>query len=176
MERTLQGWIPGSHFELCVFVDAREPLLFSYFDSNHDTVARSMTLRETDPKFYIEKGYEVTKVLAKPTSQPRIIGDTHDAKAGYKFTTDEQRNQIRSSVLLSLDLGRPLALVVSSDAKGAFKASDTKLMSFIRYAGELIRSDLLDDGFADKVRSSKPGLFPTDVPLVPLGRDAPVTT
>ena len=165
VESTLQGWIPGSHFELCVFVDAKEPLLFSYFDSNHDTVARSMALRETNPKFYIEKAYEVTKVLSNPSSQPRIVGDTDAASAAYAFTTDEQRNQIRSSVVLSLDLERPLALVLSSDATGAFKVPDAKLMPFIRYAGELIHSDLLDGGFLDKVRESKPNLFPAEVPL-----------
>ncbi|TIT31921.1 MAG: hypothetical protein E5W65_27060 [Mesorhizobium sp.] len=166
VEETLQGWVPGSHFELCVFVDAKEPLLFSYFDSNHDTVARSMSLREQNPKFYLEKGYEVTKVLSNPTSQPRVIGDTHDTKASYSFTTDEQRKQIRSSVLLSLDLGRPFALVVSSNVKGAFKESDAKLMSFVRYAGELIRSDLLDDGFVDEIRAMKPALFPASVPMI----------
>lgn len=160
VESTLRGWVPGEHFELCVFVDAQEPLLFSYFDSNHDTVARSMVHRESNSKFYIENDYEVTKVLENPTSQPRIIGDTHDTKSGYKFTTDQQRHQIRSSVLLSLDLGRPLAFVLSSDAKGAFKAPDSKLFPFIRYAGELIRSDLLDDGFVDRICSSKSELFP----------------
>ncbi len=166
VEETLQGWVPGSHFELCVFVDAKEPLLFSYFDSNHDTVARSMALREQNPTFYLEKGYEVTKVLSNPTSQPRVIGDTHQAKASYSFTTEEQRKQIRSSVLLSLDLGRPFALVVSSNVKGAFKESDAKLMSFIRYAGELIRSDLLNDGFVDEIRTRKPALFPATVPII----------
>lgn len=165
VESTLQGWIPGSHFELCVFVDAQEPLLFSYFDSNHDIVARSMALRETNPKFYIEKAYEVTKALSNPSSQPRIVGDTHAASAAYAFTTEEQRNQIRSSVVLNLDLVRPLALVLSSDATGAFKVPDAKLMPFIRYAGELIHSDLLDGGFLDKVRESKPKLFPVEAPL-----------
>ncbi|MEI9415751.1 hypothetical protein [Mesorhizobium sp. Cs1321R2N1] len=165
VEETLQGWVSGSHLELCVFVDAKEPLLFSYFDSNHDTVARSMALRENNPKFYLEKGYEVTKVLANPTSQPRVIGDTHEIKAGYSFTTEEQRKQIRSSILLSLDLGQPFALVLSSNAKGAFSETDAKLMSFIRYAGELIRSDLLDDGFIDDIRTMKPALFPGGVPM-----------
>ncbi len=166
VEETLQGWVPGSHFELCVFVDAKEPLLFSYFDSNHDTVARSMAFREQNPRFYLDKGYEVTKVLSNPTSQPRVIGDTHDTKRSYSFTTDEQRKQIRSSVLLNLDLGRPCALVLSSNVKGAFKDSDDKLMSFIRYTGELIRSDLLDGGFIDGIRAMKPALFPASVPVI----------
>ena len=172
MEATLTGWASGSHLEFCVFIDDRDPILFGYFDSNHDTVARSMALREKNPQFYIEKNYEVTKVLANPTSQPRVIGDTHDAGAGYSFTTEEQRSQLRSSVLLSLDLQRPIALVVSSNSKDAFDVSDPKLMPFIRYAGELIRSDLLDDGFVDELRTIKPDLFPAAAPSA-VGRLGP---
>lgn len=173
-ERTLNGWIPGTHFEFCVFIDDENPFLFSYFDSNHDTVARSMALREKNPRFYIDQSYEVTKTLASPTSQPRIINDTLNEKYGYTFTSKEQRNQIKSTVLLNLDLSRPIALVLSSDTKGAFEVDDPKLMPFIRYVGELIRSDLIDNGFVDNVRSSKPNLFPAMVPLHPLPSDMPV--
>jgi hypothetical protein len=166
IEETLHNWVKGTHFELCVFVDADQPFLFAYFDSNHDEVARSMKLREASPSFYIDKGYEVTKVLRSPTSMPRVIGDTHKADAKYKFTTDEQRKQIRSSVLISLDLGYPVALVVSSDAKDAFKDGDRSLLSFIRYAGELIRSDLIEDGFAKDMRELRPEIFPAAAPSI----------
>ncbi|WP_339821507.1 hypothetical protein [Sulfitobacter dubius] len=172
IEKTLHGWVPGAHFELCVFVGAKEPVLFSYFDSNHDTVARSMALRDENPKFYIEQGYEVTKVLAQPTSQPRIIGDTHDAKSGYSFTTKEQQNQIKSSVLLSLDLERPLALVLSSDEKGAFGVADQKLMPFIRYVGELIHSDLIDVGIEEIFREKTQRELSSEVSMTPLMPDA----
>ena len=123
-EETLNGWIKGSHFELCVFVDPEQPLLFAYFASNRDSVARSMTERERNPKFYIDKGYEVTKLLEAPTSHPRVIGDTHDAKAKYVLTSAAQQKQLRSTLLLCLDLGYPCALVVSSNEAGAIPETD----------------------------------------------------
>jgi hypothetical protein len=54
-EECLRDWVPGSHFELCVFVDQEQPLLFAYFDSNQDTNARSMKDRETNPHFILRR-------------------------------------------------------------------------------------------------------------------------
>jgi hypothetical protein len=158
-EERLQGWLPGSHFELCVFVDQEQPLLFSYFDSNHDETARSMTEREQNPFFYVEKHYEVTKLLHKPTSQPRVLRDTYDTKTGYVFTSKEQRKQLRSSVLVCLDLVRPCALVISSDAKNAFSEADPEVMAFVKFIGELVRYDLFEGGFVYQIRGLQPQLF-----------------
>jgi hypothetical protein len=159
-EETLNGWIPGTHLELCVFINADQPLLFSYYDSQHDDVAKSMAARRGNPNFYIEKGYEVTKLLRQPSSHPVIIEDTHVATTGYRFTTDEQRRQIRSTLLLSLHLEAPIAMVVSSNEKNAFDRDDTKLMSFLKYVGELIRCDLTQGEFAAQVGRHSPELFP----------------
>ena len=159
-EETLRNWLRGSHFEYCVFIDADNPVLFSYFDSNRNEVARSMAGREREPAYYVEKGYEVTKVLKNLTSQPRVIEDTSADGSKYVFTSKEQRNQLRSTLLLCLDLGVPCALVVSSNAKNAISATDDKLMSFIRYIGELIRFDLFDSDFIYAIKSIKPELFP----------------
>src|SRR5206468_6301207 len=52
-EECLRGWVPGSHFELCVFVDQEQPLLFAYFDSNHDTTARSIKERKRNQRSYV---------------------------------------------------------------------------------------------------------------------------
>lgn len=158
-EECLQGWLPGSHFELCVFVDQDQPLLFGYFDSNHHTTARSMAEREQNPAFYIQKGYEVTKVLQKPTSHPRILQDTHDARMSYVFTTKEQRKQLRSTVLHCLDLVNPCALVISSNEKSAFPETDPEVISFVRLMGELVRYDLFEGDFVHRVRALKPQLF-----------------
>jgi hypothetical protein len=159
-EETLKGWVPGTHLELCVFINADQPLLFSYYDSQHDDVAKSMAARRGNPNFYIEKGYEVTKLLRQPSSHPVIIGDTHVAATGYRFTTDEQRRQIRSTLLLSLHLEAPIAMVVSSNEKNAFNRDDAKLMSFLKYVGELIRCDLTQGEFAAQVGHHSPELFP----------------
>lgn len=159
-EETLQGWVPGSHFELCVFVDPEQPLLFGYFDSKHETSARSMRERIRNPAFYVERGYEVTKLLRDPTSQPRIIGDTGRPNIDYVFTTPQQRVQIRSTLLLCLDLDEPCALVISSNETNALADPDKKLMGFIRFVGEMVRYDLLQGGFLRGIRHMRPDLFP----------------
>jgi len=158
-EESLRGWVPGSHFELCVFVDQEQPFLLAYFDSNHDTTARSMKERERNPRFYAEKGYEVTKLLRTPTSHPHVLEDTHDAKVQYVFTSDEQRKQLRSSVLLCLDVATPCALVVSSNEKSAFPETDPEVMSFIKYIGALVKYDLFEGDFIRDIRRFKPELF-----------------
>jgi hypothetical protein len=158
-EETLRGWIPGSHLELCVFVDVENPLLFGYFDSNGNTMARSMTERSRNPTFYIERGYEVTKLLSSPTSQPRVFSDTHDESMEYTFNTPQQRNQIRSTILLCIDLEIPCALVISSNEKNALPQSDEKLISFIRYVGDTVFYHLFAGGFIHSIRAIKPELF-----------------
>jgi len=160
-EHTLHGWIPGSHFELCIFLDKEEPLLYGYFDSNHSTIARSMVEREKNPHYYISRKYEVTRLLSSPTSQPRIIADTHDKTFDYIFNTDNQRKQLRSSIIICLDLDYPCALVISSNAKNAFIEADAELMSFIRFLGEQVHYDFLTGSFIQRIRSLRPELFTT---------------
>jgi hypothetical protein len=158
-EESLRGWVAGSHFELCVFVDQEQPLLFAYFDSNHDVNALSMKERERNPLFYVEKGYEVTKLLRTPTSYPRVINDTQAAKAKYVFTSAQQRKQIKSSLLLCLDVATPCALVITSNEKNAFHENDPDLMSFIKYIGASVLFDLFDGNFVHHIRELRPELF-----------------
>jgi len=161
-EETLRGWIPGSHFELCVFVDAEMPLLLSYYDSNHQTHARSMTARQSSPRYYVEKGYEVTKLLANPSSRPKVIPDT-EAAAGYVFASDSQRQQLRSTMLMVLDMEQPCALVVSSNSANAFDENNEQLMSFLKFVGETVRYDLHFGEFIGHIRGLKPELFHQNV-------------
>ena len=158
-EESFRGWLQGSHFELCVFVDQTEPLLFAYFDSNHDSTARSMGERERNPRFYVDRGYEVTRLLQTPTSYPRVLKDTHDAKAKYVFTSIDQGKQLGSTVLICLDVTTPCALVVTSNEKNAFPETDPEVMSFIKYIGESVRYDLIEDGFLRRIRDLRPNLF-----------------
>jgi hypothetical protein len=162
-EESLRGWVPGSHFELCVFVDQKEPLLFAYFDSNHDTTARSMSERERNPRFYVEKGYEVTRLLQTPTSYPRVLKDTHDAKANYVFTSNDQRKQLGSTILICFDVTTPCALVVTSNERNAFPEADPEVMSFIKYIGDSVRYDLIEGNFVHRIRSLRPALFATTI-------------
>ncbi|KQV78112.1 hypothetical protein [Rhizobium sp. Root1220] len=164
-EETLRGWIPGSHFELCVFVDPEQPLLFSYYDSNHDKAARSMSHREKNPTFYIEKGYEVTAVLKNPTSHSKVVQDTQNVDSRYVFTTDEQRKQVRSTLLHCLDLYTPCALVITSNEPNAFPEKDEQFMSFIKFIGSLIRYDLFEGDFIRDIRIERPTLFGSQAQL-----------
>jgi hypothetical protein len=159
LEECLNGWVLGSHFELCVFVDPELPLLFAYFDSNHKTSSRSMNEREHNPRYYVEKNYEVTKLLQAPTSHPRVIKDTRLAKAKYNFTSSQQREQVVSSILICLDLTAPCALVVSSNKKNAFPEGDSEIWQFVRYVGELVRYDLIEGNLVRQIRKLRPKLF-----------------
>lgn len=158
-EESLHGWLPGSHFELCIFVDRDQPLLFAYFDSNHDSTARSMAQRRQNPYWYIEQKYEVTKVLLEPSSHPRIISNTEDKKSRYSFASPQQRQQLRSTMVWCIDVGSPCAIVVSSDSKNAFKESDPEITSFIKFVGTMARFDLFEGGFIHRIRDMRAELF-----------------
>ncbi len=159
-EESLRDWLPGSHFELCIFVDSKQPLLFAYFDSNRESTARSMKQREQNPYWYIENKYEVTKILADPSSHPRVIQNTADKKSDYSFVSPQQRKQIKSTMLWCLDVATPCAIVVSSDAKNAFRESDPEVVSFIKFIGNMARFDLFRGGFINRIRGVRPDLFP----------------
>jgi hypothetical protein len=158
-EQALNGWVKGSHFEFCLFVDREQPLLFAYFDSHHDVAARSMVERERNPFFYVESGYEVTRLMQAPTSQPRIIKDTTDSTTNYVYTSSHQRNQIKATILLCPDVRMPCALVITSNEKNAFSDTDSDVMSFIRYVCETVRYDLMEGDFIGQIRRYRPTLF-----------------
>jgi hypothetical protein len=157
-EDWLRGWVPGSHFELSVFVDREMPLLFAYFDSNQDETSRSMKDRERNPRFYIENRYEVTRLLQAPTSQLHILKDT--TKTGYAFTSNHQRDQLRSTILMCPDVAAPCALVITSNKKNAFREKDEEVISLIQYIAETVYSDLVERDFLAQIRSFRPDLFP----------------
>lgn len=158
-EESLHGWLPGSHFELCIFVDREQPLLFAYFDSNRATSARSMRHREQNPVWYVEQKYEVLKVLTDPSSHPLIIKDTESKRANYSFVSPQQRKQLKSTMLWCIDVATPCAIVVTSDAKNAFRDSDPEVIAFVKFVGNLVRFDLLESRFLDRLRNLRPELF-----------------
>jgi len=159
-EESLREWLPGTHFELCVFVDRDRPLLFSYFDSNHESTARSMRHREENPNWYLDNDYEVTRLLREPSSHPIIISNTEDKRNSYTFTSSQQRKQLKSTMLWCIDLNTPCAIVVSSNAKNAFRDSDPEVVSFIKFVGSMVRFDLFERGFLRRIHQLRPELFP----------------
>jgi hypothetical protein len=161
-EEFLHEWLPGSHFELSIFVDRDQPLLFAYFDSNHESTVASMQHREHNSYWYLENKYEVTKLFNKPSSHPRIIQNTEDKKNRYYFSSDERRKQLRSTMLWCIDLNVHCAIVVSSDVKNAFQEADPEVVSFIKFIGNMTRFYLFERGFLYRIRELRPDLFPTD--------------
>jgi hypothetical protein len=159
-EEFLHGWLPGSHFEICIFVDSEQPLLFAYFDSNHERTARSMRHREENANWYVENKYEVLKVLATRTSHPLIIQDTEKKQANYSFGSSQQKKQLKSTMLWCIDVNTPCAIVVSSNIKNAFRESDPEVISFIKFVGNLARFDLFQNRFLHRIRNLRPDLFP----------------
>lgn len=149
----------GTHFELCVFVDREQPFMFGYYDSDPRDVARSMPARLEDPLYYVRKGYAVVQVLKEGTSQLKILEDTNAKKAGYIYTSESQGKQIRSTALLCLDPISPCALVVTSNKAKAFSDKNSELVEFIKLLGALVKADLFEDGFINRIRNIKPELF-----------------
>ena len=121
-----------------------------------------MAKRLSQPTFYRDKNYEVMKLLQNPTSRPLVIEDTHSKKSNYSFTTQQQRSQVRSTILLCIDMNTPCALVITSDHKNAFLQGDDELISFIRFITNLVKSDLFSDGFIQNLKSLRPDLFPSE--------------
>jgi hypothetical protein len=156
-ESWLHGWIKGSHFELCVFVDREMPLLFAYFDSNKDTISRSSQNRNASPTYYRDEDYEVIKLLDAPSSVPHIVPNT--TKSTYVFTSRNQESQIGSTILLYADVSVPCVLVLTSDKKKAFDKKNKEVILFVKYIAETVYYDLRQRDFVNRIRKLKPELF-----------------
>jgi hypothetical protein len=123
----LNGWIPGSHFEASIFVDADQPLLFAYFRLNDDTAARTMAERAKDPKFYIKKSLRKSPSCWLSQRHNSYV-EKYGASEGsvQSFATDQQRKQIKSTMLLCFDVIQPSALVLTSNRKNAFSEKQSR--------------------------------------------------
>jgi len=156
-ESWLKGWVKGSHFELCVFVDREMPLLFAYFDSNKDTISRSSENRKASPTYYRDEDYEVVKLLDDPSSIPRIVPNT--TRSTYVFVSRNQESQIGSTILLYLDVSVPCVLVLTSDKKNAFDKKNKEVILFVKYIAETVYYDLRQRDFVNRIRKLRPELF-----------------
>ena len=157
-EKALRGWIPGRHFELCVFVDKDNPLLFAYFDSQQRTVSRSFSKRAGNPNYYSEKEYEIVRLLQDHSSRVVVINDTLNSKQ-YHFATEAQKTQIKSTLLQCIDVSVPCGIVITSDIPKAFDEKNATFMSFFHSIAGLVRYDLFERDVAHHVREFRPDLF-----------------
>jgi hypothetical protein len=160
-EEFLHEWLPGSHFELGIFIDRDQPLLFAYFDSNHEISVKSMEYREHNSYWYLENQYEVTKLFREPGPDPKIIQDTEDKKNHYFFRSAQRRKQLKSTMLWCIDIDIPCAIVVTSNVRNAFLEADPEVMSFIKFIGNMARFYLLERGFLYRIHELRPDLFPS---------------
>jgi hypothetical protein len=102
-----------------------------------------------------------------------VIRDTYDKKANYYFVTPEQKKQVRSTLLLCIDMNMPCALVITSDAKNAFSLTDNQQIVFIQFIADLVKYDLFEDDFIRNIKDIRPDLFPP--PEIALGYSEPVS-
>lgn len=155
----MPDWADGTHFEFCIFSDREYPTMVAYTDSAIQPRNRSMARREENPSYYRDKMYEAVKLLDSPQSQFHYIRDTRDPRADYTFIREEQKQQLRSSLLACTDTDSPVILVISSNRKEAFDLKDQDFDSFIRYIVEMIHEQTSDGKFSDLYRDEYPGLF-----------------
>jgi len=156
----ISDWASGTHFEICVFSDKEFPTMVAYTDSALQSRNRSITNREGNPHYYRNERYEAVKLLDNPQSQFYYVNDTRAATFGYKFVREEQRQQIRSSLLVCTDTDCPLVLVVSSNAENAFDLKEMDFDSLIRFVVEMIHEQTSDGKFLEIYRAARPDLFP----------------
>ena len=121
-----------------------------------------MQARQSDPTLYRRLAYEVVGVLDAPSSYPRVLSDTHAQTVNYAFASDQQKKQIRSSVLLSVDLETPCAFVIASNEFGAFSETDPDVIAFVRAIASLVRFDLFSGDLVNQRRTVRPDLFSPD--------------
>ncbi|WCQ98789.1 hypothetical protein [Paracoccus aestuarii] len=155
----MPDWAKGNHFEFCVFIDREFPVMVAYTDSALQSRNRSMSQRESNRTYYREKMYEAVKLLDGPQSQFHYINDTESSEINYSFVRDEQRVQIRSSLLACTDTDTPAILVISSNQRDAFSLADPDFNSFVRYLLEMIHLQTADGKLEELYRNERPELF-----------------
>lgn len=155
----ISDWAKGAHFEFCIFADKEFPTMVAYTDSALQSRNRSMSRRDENPMYYREKMYEAVKLLDSPQSQIHYIKDTQSSDVDYSFVREEQKRQIRSSLLACTDTDSPVIFVVSSDSKDAFDLEDQEFNAFIRFLLEMIHEQTADGRFVALYRKAHPEHF-----------------
>lgn len=142
LEQLLSRKIGAQEFAISIFCDAENPKIVAYYDSNSRRVPRSKPHRDENPKYYVEKGYEVVKLLNNPSTGFIVKTDLMKDSQSYNFVTGQQRRQIRSTILYAISPVWPAAIVVTCNKAGAFSQNDQTLKDLIRGLGSAILLDL----------------------------------
>lgn len=129
------------YFEVSVFTDTQQPFIFAYYDTNGNNKPSSYLMRQKNPNFYIDNGYEVIELLSKPSSQIFIIPSTKEFN--YNFVNNKQRKHISSQIMYCFHMENPYALVITCNKANAFKSNDLILKKFVQNVGRILNSDIL---------------------------------
>ncbi len=161
-ERVLREMIGPYHFELSVFAHKKQPRIVAYYDSASHEQARSAAEWTRNRNYYRQRGYAVVELLDNPTADLRIIPDT--LRADYRHASDEQRKNIRSTVLYCFDVNRPAALVATCDRPRAFRRGYGSLEALLRTLGCAIAADLeLEDKLLPRGQPTARDMKPTAI-------------
>jgi hypothetical protein len=139
-ESILKGWIGNYHYELSVFENSITPSIISYYDSGGENEARSQKLRENDPEYYIKKKYEVVELLNHPSNKIVFLPDTQSSNVNYSFTSKNQADNIKSTLLYCFCNEGPRVLVITCDSKSKLTAN-SRIESLIRAIGTAMRAE-----------------------------------
>lgn len=129
------------YFEVSIFTDVQEPYIFAYYDTNGNNKPSSYVMRQNNPKYYIEKKYEVIELLKTPSSQIFIIPSTKEFE--YNFINKKQRKYISSQIMYCFHMESPYVLVITCNKAKAFNANDVILKNFVQNIGRILNSDIL---------------------------------
>jgi hypothetical protein len=141
MEAILKVWIGPHRYELSIFADPVAPEIICYYDSDGNVLPRSDAARRADPLYYRKEKYEVVELLERPSNRIHVISRTHEDE-DYSFANPRQTQEIRSTILCSILLDSPVALVVVCNKEGTFGEEDVRLHGLISALATALRADL----------------------------------
>ena len=129
------------YFELSIFTNSNTPLIYAYYDTHGNNKPSSYTRRSKNPRYYIEKKYEVVELLSNPSSKIFIIPSTKEYN--YNFIDNKQKKQIGTQIMYCFHMENPYVLVITCNKSNVFKETDYVLKSFIQNIGRILNSDIL---------------------------------
>ena len=124
LERILKKNLGEYHYEFSLFCNAEFPEIIAYYDSNLNTSPRSKEKRIKDKEYYIKEKYEVVELLRNPSSIPHYIANTQVKAEDYSFSSEEQKKNVRSTLIHCIDFNWPAALVITCDKERVLGIDD----------------------------------------------------
>lgn len=131
LESILTDKLGKHHYELSIFTNPVTPEIVAYYDSNYNTSPRSKKARIDDKDFYVKNKYEVVEILRYPSSQTHYIPNTHAIDEEYTFSSTEQKEKVRSTILHCIDIDWPAAIVITCNKEKVLGNDDQFKETFL---------------------------------------------